>query len=260
MKHLRINTILLLFITLSLLTGSFSPLKGQSDTVAVVKTIPLVVDEVRSVDFRIPQESEIDKYRNDKRFDYVEKKKAQNWAWYEKFRLWLKDIFDRFNLNPNVENPSFSFEPLFWIFLVVLIILIVVFIFKFFNINPKTLFGKKKMDAPDISIYTEDVNEMNFDILIANAIASGDYRLGTRYSYLSCLKNMSDKSIITWKPNKTNYSYQYEIGNTALRSTFVDSTYIFEYVWYGEFPLDESLFGAVKDRLDQLKTMIDHEK
>ena len=71
---------------------------------------------------------------------------------------------------------------------------------------------------------------------------------------------MSDKDIIEWSSHKTNYSYQYEIQNPLLRSKFLETTLIFDYVWYGEFELDESKFTEVDSRMGDLNKMINHER
>lgn len=113
--------------------------------------------------------------------------------------------------------------------------------------------------ADQIDIYTENVHNMNFDELIANALKNKDYRLVVRFLYLKNLKLMSDKEIIDWSTNKTNYSYQYEIKNNSLRNKFLEATLIFDYVWYGEFALDESQFSEINRRMNEFNNMVKHE-
>ena len=116
------------------------------------------------------------------------------------------------------------------------------------------------MDTPEIDIYTENVHNMDFDSLIANALKNKDYRLVIRFLYLKNLKLLTDKEFIEWKPNKTNYSYQYEIENQTVRSQFMEMTLIFDYIWYGEFIPDEANFPIIYNRMESFSKTIANER
>ncbi|MEI7487385.1 MAG: hypothetical protein WCJ72_08235 [Chryseobacterium sp.] len=53
------------------------------------------------------------------------------------------------------------------------------------------------------------------------------------------LKKLSDKKSINWNPEKTNKDYVTELKVPNLKNEFSNLSYIFEYVWYGEFSIDE---------------------
>ena len=84
--------------------------------------------------------------------------------------------------------------------------------------------------------------------------------MATRFLYLKNLKLLSDKLIIKWNINKTNYSYQHEIKDAAIRSGFLETTFIFDYVWYGEFPVDEYQYSIVENRMNDFNKMVSNEK
>ncbi|MBP1841672.1 DUF4129 domain-containing protein [Formosa algae] len=93
----------------------------------------------------------------------------------------------------------------------------------------------------------EDLHDTDFNTRLKHAIANQDYRLATRYYYLSVLKVLSDKKTITYHKDKTNTEYQFEIENKPLREQFKNISYIYNYVWYGEFPIDASQFQTIEN-------------
>jgi len=204
------------------------------------------------VDFRVPEESKIEKYRDDSRFDYGEKEsKIADFSFIDRIWYWIYDNLGHLSPENFVWNKYIGI-----IMIVVLVLLIVLVIIKLSGVKLRALIGKKKLDTPEIEIYAENVHEMNFEQLIAQAVSNKDYRLATRFMYLRNLKSLTDKKIINWNPNKTNYSYQYEISDNDLRQQFVNTTFIFDYVWYGEFALDDPMFAVVSEQLNNLSKTV----
>ena len=62
------------------------------------------------------------------------------------------------------------------------------------------------------------------------------------------LKELSDKKIIDYHKDKTNSEYLFEIENSAIRSKFSYLSYVYSYVWYGEFPLDAQSFKVAQNK------------
>lgn len=107
-------------------------------------------------------------------------------------------------------------------------------------------FKKSKRTVADTLIYEdEDIENTNFSKHIENAISNHDYRLATRYYYLSLLKKLSDKKAIKYHKDKTNTEYIFEIENTQIREQFSKVSYIYNYVWYGEFPIGALKFKTI---------------
>ncbi|MBL0144488.1 MAG: hypothetical protein IPP48_00650 [Chitinophagaceae bacterium] len=84
--------------------------------------------------------------------------------------------------------------------------------------------------------------DTDFDAMIKNALQSNNYRLALRYQYLKSLHNLAGKNIVQMAADKTNYQYVHEIGNADWRNTFASLTLNYEYVWYGEFEIDNVLY------------------
>lgn len=227
-------------------------LTSQNDSVGISSTPVL---DPRPVDIRLPDKDKIEEYKKDSRFDYVRnKQQAAKISWWDKLWSDISEFID------NVFNAVASSGALSFVVIMVCILLVCLLLIKFIGVDYRTVLGKKKIDTPAIDIYTENVHEMNFDALISNALQNKDYRLAIRFVYLKNLKLLSDKEIITWNANKTNYSYQYEINNNNLRAKFLETTLIFDYVWYGEFPVEEAGFSELSSYLNDFSNMIANER
>jgi len=224
---------------------------GQTDT--LYSTAPVLA--TRPVDIRVPDKSKIEAYQKDSRFNYaIEKREGAQVSWWDK--LW----YDITEFIGNVFGKVASSGAMSFVVIAICILLVCLLMMKLLGVDYRTVLGRKKLDTPEIDIYSENVHEMNFDALISNALKNKDYRLAVRFIYLKNLKLLSDKEIITWNANKTNYSYQYEINNGNLRSKFLETTLIFDYVWYGEFPVEESRFSDIHSRMNDFSNMIANER
>ncbi|MGX5685197.1 DUF4129 domain-containing protein [Chryseobacterium cucumeris] len=116
------------------------------------------------------------------------------------------------------------------------------------------IFGKKnkKLDL-NVQELHENIHEINFPESIAKFELAGDYRSAVRYQFLFILKKLSDKKLINWNPEKTNKDYTAELKAAHLKNDFSDLSYIFDYVWYGEFSIDEENYRKFKNQYQAFK-------
>jgi hypothetical protein len=77
--------------------------------------------------------------------------------------------------------------------------------------------------------------------------------LATRFLYLKSLKILTKNNIIEWHFDKTNSDYLNEIRNAETRQLFKKASYVYDYVWYGEFPLDQQQFEYNQQHFVQLQ-------
>ena len=94
----------------------------------------------------------------------------------------------------------------------------------------------------------ENIHAIDFDTSIDEAISQRNYRLAVRLLYLQTLKRLTDAGNIHYKPDKTNRQYVYELVNSPLQAGFEGLTRQFEFVWYGDFPVDEGRFGTIREQ------------
>jgi hypothetical protein len=135
--------------------------------------------------------------------------------------------------------------------------LIVYIIFKLIGIDLLCIF-KKNPSTIEVP-YTEsieNIHEINFDEAIENALLIKDYRLAVRLLYLRSLKQLSDSNLINWKLGKTNTAYLNEIADAEQRRQFSIVTRQFEYVWYGDFPVDGQSFQNINAIFQEFKNRL----
>ena len=83
------------------------------------------------------------------------------------------------------------------------------------------------------------------------AAAAGNFRLAIRLMFLRSLKNMSEKNIIRYKQDKTNFDYLVELHPTTYYNNFFKVTRSYEYSWYGQFPVSEDAYRIIRNDFDQ---------
>ena len=145
------------------------------------------------------------------------------------------------------ENNGFDFFNsifgiLFWI---IAISLFVFLIYRLFLSNSSILSRNRKNISSDISVEKEEETS-DPEALLRNAIRIGNYRLAVRYLYLQLLTRLSDKKYIEINKNKTNYEYVTEVRKHSFANDFASLTLKYEYVWYGEYPVDQKLFEQLQ--------------
>ena len=148
-------------------------------------------------------------------------------------------------------NGSDFFSSIFGIIFWILAIgLFAYLVYRLFLSNSSFLSRSRKNIASDIAV-AEEENTSDPDSLLRNAIRSGNYRLAVRYLYLQSLQRLSEKKFIEINTNKTNYEYVMEVRRHKFANEFASLTLQYEYVWYGEYPVDERLFEQIQRRFTQ---------
>ncbi len=85
---------------------------------------------------------------------------------------------------------------------------------------------------------------------IENAISKREYRHAVRYLFLRVLKELAAHDLIVWRIDKTNRDYVHELRRPDLKVLLADLARLFEYVWYGNFELNETSFAQAKRAFD----------
>ena len=114
----------------------------------------------------------------------------------------------------------------------------------FLKVNARNIIeGKNSKSTVSLSYEEELIRDKDLPKLIQAAINDENYKLAIRYYYLLLLKNLSEKELISWQQEKTNEDYIKEIAlSNHLNNDFKKLTYLYDYVWYGEFLIDQEKF------------------
>ncbi|WP_431106783.1 DUF4129 domain-containing protein [Winogradskyella poriferorum] len=191
-----------------------------------------------------------DKYSGN---DFIYERTINNSGWWTRFKQWLSDFIKNiFDINSDAKASDVT-DIAIKVFYVVIFILVVFFIVKaIINKEGKWVFGKSsdKSIIPVTDIES-NIYEADFKSLIASAERDNNYRLAVRYYYLLLLKNLSQAEIIEYDVEKTNSDYHYEINSEALKKEFSYTSYLYNYIWYGEFDIDNSQFQKAKTAFNQ---------
>jgi hypothetical protein len=243
---------------------------GIAIALPVKKTVkPVIIHHQLKIDsskinLRRFNNAAIKKYRSDPAFRYVEAKtgitlwdRFWEWVWHlwVSFWQWVAEIFRKMFGNTGVGEHAASVMK--YLILGIAAAALVYVIFKLLGINLLKLLKKEKniIEVP----YTEtleNIHEINFDEAIENALAIKNYRLAVRLLYLRSLKQLSDNNLISWKINKTNTTYLNELTNAEQRQQFSIVTRQFEYVWYGDFPVDGQSYQNINAIFQEFKQRI----
>lgn len=232
---------LLIFLFVQFSFYGFSQEDKVLDSVFSVKDSTIYA---KSIDYAAKREfkANIKEKYSDKDFIYTEEEKQEQ--------------------KPNYENLSFLrafaqfigniFPFLLGGFIVFVIIKLVLGKeFNFWNLN------KNKKKATKTLIYEEeDIHEIDLESLIKQAIADTNYRLAIRYYYLATLKVLSNNKLIEYHKEKTNSDYKFELEDLSIREEFSYLSYVFTYVWYGEFPIDVLNFKSTQQKFQSFKNKI----
>lgn len=204
------------------------------------------------VSVRNADSSALKKLRNDKNYNYEVVKPGQLLTWWQKLKQWLLDkilaLFDDKGAAPYIRTG--------------LIVLIAVFIIiKLLNADISRLFYKnRQFEGLIVNEIREDINSLDFDLLIEKYTVQHDYRMAVRYYYLKLLKNLNSNGMIAWRINKTNRDYVYELEGSQLYGSFDKLSSFYEYIWYGDFKVTSDQFGFICEQFIDISTRLSDEE
>ena len=138
-----------------------------------------------------------------------------------------------------------------------IIAVIVIIILLLLKNNIRALFyGKSASVSIDFKEFEENIHKINFDELIADAISKKDFRKAVRLHFLKLLKELTDNDLIKWQIDKTNSDYSIELVNSRYSSKFQELALLYEYIWYGDFQLDETNFISTISKFKEFKVNV----
>lgn len=145
-----------------------------------------------------------------------------------------------------------------WLVVILLGIAIILLVLYFSGFKLDSLRKKTKnvSGADENPLDTEHIDNIKFETELEKAIRLQNYRLAVRILYLETLKKMHDTGTIDWKINKTNWDYVKEVSNKNWQLDFKRITNAFDYVWYGNFTVDESTFKLMYEQINAFKQKI----
>lgn len=130
-------------------------------------------------------------------------------------------------------------------------------IFKLFKGDFSLLRSRK-----ETVIAAESSEELSLESLVTadwdgkmnTALAVADYRLATRFAFLSILQKMNEKGHIEYRINTTNYEYFLSLKNETLKAVFKQLLLKYEYAWFGKLSMNAADWQKVLELFKNAKS------
>ncbi len=185
--------------------------------------------------------------------DFQYDKKPEVSTFWNRIKDWLAGILRNIFSSLDEEKSLNVVVRIIQIAVILIILFVVYLIIKaFLNKEGNWIFGKsnskKLIDDYDLE---KNLHLVDFEKLINKALIENKKRLTIRYYYLWLLKKMTTNGIIIWDIEKTNTDYLYEIKNSDFNNQFDYLSYLYNWIWYGEFDLDDDTFIKAKTAFEK---------
>ena len=191
---------------------------------------------------RAPDADFLEKYKEDAHFDYERNMTTAPGLW-DWIKRWILERLLRIKWS---DRSSRVMDGVLYAFLLLLVLGLVFLIVKHrrslvFRKRGEGLFGEETVE------YNGEQDGDTFSRMLQKAEQEKDYTLAVRVSYSGLLQALDKKQVIRWEASKTNRDYVYEIRNREWSRAFEDLSRIFDYVCYGDFPVDEAVYWNIKE-------------
>jgi hypothetical protein len=103
---------------------------------------------------------------------------------------------------------------------------------------------------------SEDIFSINYQKEIEKAISSENYRFAIRLMFLRLLRNLSNKNIIQYRQERTNFEYLSQLISTGYYNDFFRLTRNYEYAWYGKFEVGPEAFRTIKNDFENFDRIL----
>src|SRR5690606_17549273 len=132
---------------------------------------------------------------------------------------------------------SINLGPFSWIFYIAIFIAVLYLVYILLSEGGSGLFSSKRNKKIEgiTEITSENIESADIHTLINRAEKKQDYRLAIRYYYLLVLKTLTLKNQIKFEDDKTNAEYLNETQSKPYGKDFAYTSYLYNYIWYGEF-------------------------
>ncbi len=190
-------------------------------------------------------------------FDYYDLNHQDSWL--DSLVDFIKQVFAAF-ANWISQQVGWTVNPFIFevIFYGIMVIGLAFFILKMIGVDVRGsfFFKSKKVEAAPYQLDEQDIHEMDFEQLIAEAKNENNNLLIIRYRYLQILKLLTDKKLIHYELRKTNAEYQNELRQHAASSDYRHLALCFEKVWYGRIEPDLALSQTAESHSEKIKSLL----
>ncbi|NER16070.1 hypothetical protein [Spongiivirga citrea] len=219
-----------------------------------VKDPRSVLEDAEDNSARSPREFQEDLNEIYEGEEYRYDRETNPTGWWARFKESWRRFWDELFGAQRDASASGVVRILYWIGGIALLGLVIYFIVRaIMNDEGNWIFGRASDKGVVNAIDVEtNIHETDFIALVKQAKEEKNYRLAVRYYYLWVLKNLSSKELIEYDVEKTNSDYQHELKDKNLQKDFGYTSYLYNYIWYGEFDVNEDEFKKASAAFDSL--------
>lgn len=164
-----------------------------------------------------------------------------------------------FNMPKIGLDPTIVKYTFFAIIIGVLIYVLVKYIMALQSAGVADANDTRIIEVKDLKEAEENPMQADLQKLITKLIAANDFRGAVRAHFLLVLQRLHKANFIEWEKPKTNFDYVFEVRKHNFHQDFIRLTRTFEYVWYGEQPVDATHFAENKNQVEHLLAQLPHE-
>jgi hypothetical protein len=243
-------THLIVAVLLALGAGSARAQSGDTldllDSFEMSRVPPVLHADSLEVDRRLPDRAAIERFRDDEDFQYGSTFKESE----SLLGRVLRSISEWLQARLGEEGTETFMDVLTYAIVAFSVILVVM---KLMGAEIGLLFFRRRRNADESRDGDEgDVRTIDYDARIAAAVAAGDLRLAVRLHYLRLLRDLDESDAIEWKQSKTDSDYARELVGRPQHDGFERAALLFEYVWYGDFPIDRESYERIAAVIDRV--------
>lgn len=192
----------------------------------------------------VPEEA-LDAFRNDPTYQY-DRPTPEQPSLMEILMRWV---------NENIFSPlarSARDDTWRWPWLALAVGIGIWVILRLLRADGGGLFGRSDREAGAVGdlLDVEDIESVDLAGRWRAARDKGRYRDAVRWRYLALLQSLAAADWITWQKNKTNHDFLREVrsGHPESARDMAALTRAFEWVWYGDRPVDADRFARLDAR------------
>ncbi len=195
----------------------------------------------------------IQKKYNGSEFEYDERKIA-DLSFFDRLQKWLSDFFNSLLPDVNVGNV---YNVILYTFIGLAVVAILFTLYRLI-FGKNSVFQREKREKEDSEIAFVEQNLETIDIIhyIQQAEKNEQWNLAVRYLHLQNIQRLAHKNIVEWNYRKTNHDFLTEIKDSAIKAGFNETTTLFNYIWFGDFKINQADYERFKTDFIHFKNQI----
>lgn len=207
-------------------------------------------NDTLKIESRTFNPEDVHRLKSDPNFDYQQPPTVAESLW-DRFMLWVGQFIE------SLFSQAVTIDLGRLIIYILAVVLLIGIIMMILRVNAfRVIYSGADESKKHYQVFNENIHEMDFEKLIQEASEKNEFRLATRLIFLYSLKILSDKHLIEFNPGKTNHDFVNELMVPELKTGLNELSFYFEYAWYGNFTITDSMFQKIARTFETWRSKI----